>query len=302
MSCFFSIILPTYNRATHLSNAIQSVRSQFFENWELIIVDDGSTDNTKEIVNQFQDERIRYIFQQNAERSAARNNGIRNSKGEWICFLDSDDEYLPNHLVVLHESINKSSEVALYVTGNLIRTGDEIIQHPQLDLTQNVCKEIWSKFILMNSVCAHKSVFNQNNFDERFNIWEDTHLWLRISCKFPIIQIPIYTCVQNVTNDSSVKKGFEIVNLENVNRYIHAIRDLQVNYSELIKQNLETSDFKNYISKKYSMYLYQARQNKQLVVAFQIWVKAIILNPSFFLVADLPKILLNRLNIGIHEK
>jgi glycosyltransferase involved in cell wall biosynthesis len=90
-SPFFSIILPTYNRASFISKAIESVIDQLYNKWELIILDDGSTDNTKEIVLSFNDDRIRYIYQENKERSAARNNGIRNAKGEYICFLDSDD-------------------------------------------------------------------------------------------------------------------------------------------------------------------------------------------------------------------
>ena len=96
----FSIILPTYNRASFLSNAIKSVINQTYSNWELIVVDDGSTDNTKDIIEEYigKDNRIKYIYQENFERSAARNNGITNSHGEWICFLDSDDLFHKTHL------------------------------------------------------------------------------------------------------------------------------------------------------------------------------------------------------------
>ena len=97
---FFSIIIPTYNRSGFLSKAIESIIVQRCEDWELIIVDDGSTDDTKKTVQEFleKDSRIRYIFQENQERSAARNNGIKHANGDWICFLDSDDVYLTNHL------------------------------------------------------------------------------------------------------------------------------------------------------------------------------------------------------------
>ena len=93
MNPYFSIIIPAFNRAHLISKAIDSVIAQTFEDWELIIVDDGSTDNTKDLICNYQekDSRINYIFQKNAERSAARNNGIANAKGEYICFLDSDD-------------------------------------------------------------------------------------------------------------------------------------------------------------------------------------------------------------------
>jgi glycosyltransferase involved in cell wall biosynthesis len=104
---FFSIIIPTYNRAHLIRQAISSVVNQSFTDWELLIVDDGSTDNTKEVVCQFFDDRIHYIYQENAERCAARNNGVALAKGAYICFLDSDDYFLPNRLSVLHKTINK---------------------------------------------------------------------------------------------------------------------------------------------------------------------------------------------------
>ena len=100
MKIKFSIILPTYNRAYLLPYAIESVIEQSYKNWELIIVDDGSTDNTRDLVKKYKkkDKRITYIYQDNSERSAARNNGILRASGEWVCFLDSDDKYLSNHL------------------------------------------------------------------------------------------------------------------------------------------------------------------------------------------------------------
>ena len=105
----FTIIIPTYNRAAFLPNAIESVLAQTYTNWELIVVDDGSTDNTKDVVSQYSDSRIIYIYQQNAERSAARNNGIAHAKGDYVCFLDSDNVMLPNRLQLLSETITKTA-------------------------------------------------------------------------------------------------------------------------------------------------------------------------------------------------
>jgi glycosyltransferase involved in cell wall biosynthesis len=93
-----SIIIPSYNRAHKITKTIDSVVSQSYENWELIIVDDGSTDNTKEVVSSFKDERIKYIYQDNAERGAARNKGVKNATGKYVFFLDSDDILYPRHL------------------------------------------------------------------------------------------------------------------------------------------------------------------------------------------------------------
>jgi glycosyltransferase involved in cell wall biosynthesis len=95
-----SIIIPTYNRADLLPRAVQSVINQTYKDWELLIVDDGSADNTKEVVEKFakKDPRIKYFYEENKGQGAARNLGIKNAQGEYIAFLDSDDEWLSEKL------------------------------------------------------------------------------------------------------------------------------------------------------------------------------------------------------------
>jgi glycosyltransferase involved in cell wall biosynthesis len=115
---FFSIIIATYNRDKFIATAIQSVLDQTFTNWELIIIDDGSTDKSKEIIESFKDDRIKYYYQKNQERSIARNNGIKRATGEYICFLDSDDYYLPNHLQVFKTEIKTQNNINLILVAN----------------------------------------------------------------------------------------------------------------------------------------------------------------------------------------
>ena len=132
----FSIIIPTYNRASFLPKAIESVLAQTYTEWELIIVDDGSTDNTKEVVSKYNDSRITYIYQKNAERSAARNNGILHANGNYICFMDSDGYLAANRLELLKVAIeNSGNQEAIFYTdiqfkknsGVYIRTGLDLI-------------------------------------------------------------------------------------------------------------------------------------------------------------------------------
>ncbi len=94
---YVSVIIPTFNRAHHISRAIDSVLAQDLHNFELIVVDDGSTDNTRELVEVYGDS-LRYIVQGNQGPGAARNAGVNQATGEWIAFLDSDDVWLPNKL------------------------------------------------------------------------------------------------------------------------------------------------------------------------------------------------------------
>lgn len=104
---FFSVIMPVYNRAELVKDSIASVLSQRFDDFELICIDDGSTDNTLEVLKEIanKDRRIKLISHQNKGRCAARNNGINAAAGEWIAFLDSDDYYLENHLSVMYQLI-----------------------------------------------------------------------------------------------------------------------------------------------------------------------------------------------------
>ena len=102
----FSVVIPTYNRADFIAETIQSVLQQDYPDLEVLVVDDGSTDNTAAIVQPLlTDERLRYLPRQNAERGAARNYGLAQARGEYVLFLDSDDQWLPPHLSKLHEAI-----------------------------------------------------------------------------------------------------------------------------------------------------------------------------------------------------
>ncbi|MEM1138015.1 MAG: glycosyltransferase family 2 protein, partial [Bacteroidota bacterium] len=187
---FFSIILPSYNRAHFLPKAIESVQSQIFENWELIVVDDGSKDDTKEVVSYYiqSDGRIRYIWQENAERSAARNNGIRQAKGEYICFLDSDDYYLPNHLSSFYKLIKEKELSKAFLFGNTFEDyrGKLLkVPVPHLPIKYN------AEFFLLNTIgvpraCIHKKILEKYSFNTSVRVGEDTELWVRIAMKYPV--------------------------------------------------------------------------------------------------------------------
>lgn len=300
MSVKFSIIIPTYNRAHLLHNAIESVIHQSYQDWELIIVDDGSKDNTQELVDSYAEKevRIKYFYQENKERSAARNLGIENSSGEWICFLDSDDVYFSNHLECLHESVMQFNHVKFFITGIVIKKVGLDVKRPFLNFSnKNRINVVAQKFILMNTVCISKSILEEFRFDERFSIWEDTQLWLRILMENEIYQIQEYTCQQSIHEESSVVKGMEKVSLRKVVEYINAIKSLE-GFQKITKE----IDLRAYIDAKLKMYLYQARQNKQLVVACQIWGLAGKNKFSKELVFELPKIFLNKIGVGLRNE
>jgi glycosyltransferase involved in cell wall biosynthesis len=299
---FFSIILPTYNRASFLSRSIGSVIDQDYHAWELILIDDGSTDHTKEVVNSFKDNRIKYVYQENSERSAARNNGINQAQGAWLCFLDSDDEYNTNHLSNLLEFIKKENpSLGLIATGLLIDNGNLSIKKDFLDLQANLLEEIGRKFLLPSQVCVHRTILSNEKFDARFRLWEDTHLWLRIAAQYPVYQIEKYTVTQHVHNDGTVVQGMKKVRVVEVNQYVSAILDLKINHASRFEGKLPPVFFDQYVDSKYRMYLYRARQNKQFRVAMVLCWKGMINQPSSYYLAEFVKIFANQFNVGIHE-
>jgi glycosyltransferase involved in cell wall biosynthesis len=182
----FSIVIPTYNRANLLCKAIESVIAQTFADWELLVVDDGSTDNTKELVLLYasKDQRIKYIYQKNAERSAARNNGISHAAGKYICFLDSDDYYLPTHLSALHQYIVSShSTPELIITGLLAERDNEIYPVPlHFDEKTNVYNNLCFQPFTPNK-CVLSDIIKTCRFNPQLSIGEDLELWLRVASR-----------------------------------------------------------------------------------------------------------------------
>ena len=195
MKNFFSIILPTYNRAHFLSAAINSVINQTFTDWELIIIDDGSTDNTKEVVDAFTAGKINYIWQTNQERSAARNKGIDNASGEFICFLDSDDLWRNNHLETLYNAIKLNDGLpALYFTGmcwNFPHEKKDVIFKSPKDT--NPIEYVIANQIGTPTVGIHHSILKVLRFNTLLRINEDVELFARIAANNKIIRIPYVT-------------------------------------------------------------------------------------------------------------
>ncbi len=132
---FLSIIIPVYNKAQYLNKCIQSIVEQSFTDWEIILVDDGSTDSSPSICDQWsvQDARIKVIHQKNAGVSTARNNGLKYAKGEYIQFTDADDWWQAGALLTLHKEIKKNIKPRVLVFGltKFFRNGTEFVLTPK---------------------------------------------------------------------------------------------------------------------------------------------------------------------------
>jgi glycosyltransferase involved in cell wall biosynthesis len=204
---FFSVIIPTYNRSHILPETIASVLNQTFQNFEVIIVDDGSTDTTKELITKIAntDSRVRYIYQKNAERSAARNNGIKNAHGDYICFLDSDDRYLPEHLNIIYSKIeNKNFPTALFFTNAVMKQNNETWNSEFIQMNNSPLEYMLLYPIIPARICVHKNILETYQFREDIVIVEDQVLWTTVAKHFPVFQINAYTVVYCLHEDNSI--------------------------------------------------------------------------------------------------
>ncbi len=183
-----SVIIPTYNRFESLKRAIKSVLSQSYKAYEIIVVDDGSEDLTCKIKDEFKN--IKYIYKSNAGVSSARNLGIQKASGEWVAFLDDDDEWETDKLALqtaLHVK-NPSLHVS-YTDEKWIRDKKEVkVPKKYQKFGGYIYEKCLSHCIIApSSVMIRKSLFDEIGlFDESLEVCEDYELWLRITCKYEV--------------------------------------------------------------------------------------------------------------------
>ncbi len=191
---FFSIVVPTYNRVSRLITTLTSILEQTFTGFELIVVDDGSTDGTAKIITEkFNDSRIRIITQKNSERGAARNNGLKNAKGIYVVFFDSDDIMHKNHLEVLHKNILAENSPA-FIANKFDFVREDNSHHPS-DIN-SIKKGYYDYRLFLNgnplacNICVRKDAPGLILFEEdrKYSIKED---WLFLICNMKIHKLYI---------------------------------------------------------------------------------------------------------------
>ncbi|MFA3783812.1 glycosyltransferase [Melioribacteraceae bacterium 4301-Me] len=214
----FTVIIPTYNHAQYLGAALDSLLAQTFRNWEAIIVNDGSTDNTKEVIEKYLllDKRFRAIHKQNGGVASALNVGINNAKGEWICWLSSDDLFEPNKLEIHFNAIKENPDIKFFHSHWYLlieETKQKIapglwLQIPPTEF--QVLHFFWANYVHGNSIAVHKSVFDDVGlFDETLRQGQDFDMWLRISSKYKSHFINERTCVTRIHKGQTTNSFLE---------------------------------------------------------------------------------------------
>lgn len=189
-----SVIIPTYNRRDLLGEAIRSVLEQSFRDFELIVVDDGSTDGTEQRIREEFAGRLRYIRQENRGPSAARNRGVAASREEWIAFLDSDDLWLPKKLERQLDFMARNPGALISYTDEIwVRKGQRV--NPKKKHAKHSgwiyphCLPLC--IISPSSVLIHRKLWDEvGGFDEGFPVCEDYELWLRVASRHPVPFLP----------------------------------------------------------------------------------------------------------------
>lgn len=246
MTPLISIIIPTFNRGDFLLRAITSVLAQTYRNYELLIIDDGSTDNTHELLSPLiESKEIKYYKQENLGVSNARNFGVINSVGELVTFLDSDDEWLPGKLQEQINFLIVNPQIRIVYGEELwIRRGTRVNQKAIHKKTGGrifkACIE--QCLIAPSSVMLQRSLFDEmNGFDNAFVVCEDYDLWLKISSIYEIGFITNPLIIKHGGHDDQLSTKFVAMDYWRLKALsnIQKIRKLDSSDREAVQESMK---------------------------------------------------------------
>jgi glycosyltransferase involved in cell wall biosynthesis len=192
-----SIIIPAYNQGHYLSKALQSTLDQSYSDFEVVVVDDGSTDDTKAVTQVFSDERIQYLYQENQGLSAARNTGVQNTSGEFLTYLDSDDMFVTEKLQLMVDALEAHPEYG-FVAGQAIIIDEndgqqgQIFDRPAPENPEELL--LWNPFHVSGVMLRRSWQERAGLFDENLRAYEDWDMWLRLGrlgCKMGWVPKPV---------------------------------------------------------------------------------------------------------------
>ena len=215
----FSVILPIYNGGKFVDNAVESVLKQTFSDWELIIMDDGSRDNTLEVLKKYENnDKLHIMSQANGGVSVARNNAAKYAKGEYLAFIDADDEWNEDHLEVMNKLIEKYPDAGLYGTFTRVElVNGEIIE--ECEFFKNRAEDVYledffyeynldksAKMFTVITTCIKADAFvKAGGFPVGCKIGEDLELSLRVAAYYPVVLSKKATATYKKENSTATK-------------------------------------------------------------------------------------------------
>ena len=267
----FTIVIPLYNKGQSVKRSICSVLNQSFSNFEIVIVDDGSTDNSVEVVKSFKDNRIKIVRQANAGVSAARNHGIDIASGQFITFLDADDEYEPNHLETLRKLIDEYPGYNVYATSYKIReAGNEerpkirnlVFKESHKD-GEGVVKSYFHAAASMHmpvhicSLAIRREALGSIRFPVGVKAGEDLYMIARLMTENDMVFSFSYTYIYN---------------FEETNRVMRTHEKVDEYFDNLLKLNCKDKYLRSYIALWHTRRaVYALRFNDTQTILFHLW-------------------------------
>lgn len=183
-----SVVIPLYNKEASIAQSLKSVLSQEYDDFEVVIVDDGSTDGSVGVVEAINDSRIRLIKQENGGPSKARNTGVKNAKGEWILFLDADDEMLPEAIEFFAKKIQKHNDVDMFLGEVVINNGKTerlAIEYAEGNVKNPFKAHVLGRLFQCSGTTVYrKSIVEKYPFDERVRRYEDLQRIFKLYRKY----------------------------------------------------------------------------------------------------------------------
>lgn len=240
MTPFFSVIIPLYNKEKYIQNTLNGVFNQSFINFEVIVVNDGSTDKSVAVLNKFTDNRLKIMHQKNQGVSVARNTGMENAKANYICFLDADDTWKPNHLQVFFDTITKFPQAKMYcgryvtqiskntfIKNNFI----DIEDHYEGYVNDFFKSSLINRVALTSAVCINRDIFNEiGGFNKNVSSGQDLEYWIKIAIKYKVVITNRKTLIYNfLIENKSLSKTH--INNKTIPNFDQFLSDEQINKS-----------------------------------------------------------------------
>lgn len=255
----FSIVIPLYNKAHTIISTLQTVLNQTYTEFEVVVVNDGSSDNGAELIQKFtNDERIRVINQENQGVSVARNRGVKEAKNEWIAFLDGDDEWMPGFLEKIKEAIEKFPEASFYGTSSLhrnIKTGQAkdstVLRYKNkiqvVDYFENPGVMPHTSAIVVSKKAFNSIAENGEGFPAGMKVCEDWSCFYRLAMVGNVVYIGyplgirnnnVEGQITNITQELRFKLYKHVVDFYNIVFQFWNKRGVQNNYIIFLKYDL----------------------------------------------------------------
>ncbi|MGB5420453.1 glycosyltransferase family 2 protein [Algibacter sp.] len=272
---FFSVIIPLYNKEKYIEATLKSVLKQTFLDFEVVIVDDGSTDNSLNIVSQFKNSKITLLEQKNLGASCARNKAISNSKGKYIAPLDADDIWYENHLSELKKLIETFPNAGVFCNNYEVKLSEHLIKVANFNFNYKNELLIIPDFFDANiynyiatsssSAFLKSSFFEIGTYDTSLRTGQDLDLWLKFALKYEVAFNPCITMMYNHFDASSLsnskynndrynfinsykneeKNNLSLKKYLDVNRYALSLRCIVNDEKDLYKKLKNEIDYKN---------------------------------------------------------